>query len=229
MELFQTSGTIEDLRWFFKLARTLDGLLMSEVAFTHLGVTQNVGTTSVELRAEVGLLSRNIVYQGSTTPSWNTTIQACPTGFDPGEFAVQTCFLGRYGEEIGSDQFGATIMVSASMDSTSGTQAAILRLSNIEVSNAGQAFRLGRYPVHFHMNGNMSSSYIRSLTIHQTYNRAVNIHTSHYVAVDDNVIYNIMGGAVFLDDGVEIGNVLMTNPNNIVENNAVADGTHFGY
>ena len=62
------------------------------------------------------------------------------------------------------------------------------------------------------------------------------------------------GGAIFLEDGVEIGNVLrgnlavyvgtsssllnedvtpaafwVTNPNNIVENNAVAGGTHFGF
>ena len=50
-----------------------------------------------------------------------------------GEFAVQTCFLGRYGEEIGSDQFGATIMVSTSDDKSNGDQRSILRLSNIEV------------------------------------------------------------------------------------------------
>jgi len=60
------------------------------------------------------------------------------------------------------------------------------------VFNAGQAFRLGRYPVHFHMNGNMSSSYITSSAIHQTFNRAVNIHASNYVTVENNVLYNVM-------------------------------------
>jgi hypothetical protein len=50
-----------------------------------------------------------------------------------GEFAVQTCFLGRYGQEIGSDQYGATIMASASATSD-GIQHVILRLSNIEVN-----------------------------------------------------------------------------------------------
>ncbi|CAF4249716.1 unnamed protein product, partial [Rotaria sp. Silwood2] len=191
---------------------------------------------------------------GSITETWNTSIEACPTGFHPGEFAVQTCFLGRYGEDIGSDQFGATIMVSASTDSSDGIQRAILRLSNVEVYNVGQAFRLGRYPVHFHMNGNMNLSYIKSSSIHQTFNRAINIHASHYVTIENNIIYNVMGGAIFLEDGVETGNVLygnlavyvrtsssllnedvtpaafwVTNPNNIVVNNAVAGGTHFGY
>ncbi|CAF3637436.1 unnamed protein product [Rotaria sp. Silwood1] len=228
--------------------------LNSALNFNHLGITQNVGSTSVEIRAEVGLLSHNVIFQGSITPTWDTTIEACPTGFNPGEFAVQTCFLGRYGEEIGSDQFGATIMASASMDSSDGIQSVIVRLSNIEVYNVGQAFRLGRYPVHFHMNGNMSSSYIKSSSIHQTFNRAVNIHATHYLTVENNVIYNVMGGAMFLEDGVEIGNVLrgnlavyvrtsssllnedvtpaafwVTNPNNTVEHNAVAGGTHFGY
>ncbi len=143
------------------------------------------------------------------------------------QFAVQTCFMGKFGEEIGSDQFGATIMASGSELSSDDTQFVILRISNIEVNEnifyviiknifsqityAGQAFRLGRYPVHFHMNGNMSLSYIKSSSIHHTFNRAVNIHASNYVSVANNVIYDIMGGAVFLEDGVEIGNVMQGN------------------
>ena len=62
------------------LTLTLD----SALTYQHLGVTQTVGTTSVEFRAEVGLLSHNVVFQGSTTATWNQTIQACPTGFNPG-------------------------------------------------------------------------------------------------------------------------------------------------
>jgi hypothetical protein len=42
------------------LTLTLDSPLVN----THLGITQIVGTTSVEMRAEVGLLSHNVVFQG---------------------------------------------------------------------------------------------------------------------------------------------------------------------
>lgn len=49
------------------------------------------------------------------------------------EFAVQTCFLGRYGDETGSDQFGAMIMATRGDNSTSSTQRIVVRLSNIEV------------------------------------------------------------------------------------------------
>jgi len=228
--------------------------LDSPLTYRHLGVSQTFGATTVDIRGEVGLLSHNVVFRGSTESTWNTTIEACPDGFDPGEFAVQTCFLGRYGQEMGSDQFGATIMASGSSMNPSAPQTVTVRLSNIEVTNAGQAFRLGRYPVHFHMNGNMNQSYIKSSSIHSTFNRAVNIHATNYLTVENNVIYNIMGGAMFLEDGVEIGNKIrynlavfvrtsssllnedvtpaafwVTNPNNIVEHNAVAGGTHFGY
>ncbi|CAF5229835.1 unnamed protein product, partial [Rotaria magnacalcarata] len=33
------------------------------LAYTHLGVTQHVGSTVGEVRAEVGLLSHNIIFQ----------------------------------------------------------------------------------------------------------------------------------------------------------------------
>jgi hypothetical protein len=42
------------------LTLTLDSVL----AFGHFGITQNVGPTTVEIRAEVGLLSHNVVFQG---------------------------------------------------------------------------------------------------------------------------------------------------------------------
>ena len=34
----------------------------------------------------------------------------------------------------------------------------------------------------------------------------MNIHGTHYIMIQNNVVYDIMGGAVFLEDGVEIGN-----------------------
>lgn len=69
----------------------------------------------------------------------------------------------------------------------------------------GQAYRIGRYPIHFHINGNMSLSYVRGCSIHHTFNRAVNIHDSHNILVEHNVIYHVMGGAMFLEDSAETG------------------------
>ena len=206
---------------------------------------------TLEARAEVGLLTRNIVIRGSNNPQWHDKIEACPDGFDTGEFAVQTCFQGRFGEEIGNDQFGSQIIIhSPEIDS----QLSAAHIEYVEVTYAGQAFRLGRYAIHFHLNGNMSGSYVRGCSIHKSFNRAINVHNSHNVLIEHNVIYDIMGGALFTEDGIETGNIYqynlvmfvksstsllndditpaaywVTNPSNVYRHNVAAGGTHFGW
>lgn len=192
-----------------KKTLTLDQAL----AFSHLSVKRTVSdnagkTYDLYIQAEVGLLSRNVLYQGTSDPTWTSlrSAPACPDGFNPDNLAVQTCFLGRYGPEIGTDQFGAHIMASADMSMPHMNEPIIMRFSNVEFFHVGQGYRLGRYPIHFHMNGNSPSSYVKECAIHESFNRAVNIHGSHYINIERNVIYDIMGGAYFLEDGVEIGN-----------------------
>ncbi|XP_062842250.1 fibrocystin-L-like [Trichomycterus rosablanca] len=227
--------------------------LTQPLTYNHLGVSVTLPDGTVfEARAEVGVLTRNIVVRGSTNQEWSGTINACPDGFNTGEFATQTCFQGRFGEETGSDQFGGCIMFHAPRPNEN---LAIGRIEYVEIFNAGQAFRLGRYPIHWHLMGDIKfKSYVRGCGIHQTYNRAVTIHNTHQLLVERNVIYNIMGGAFFIEDGIETGNILqynlavfvrqstsllnddvtpagywVTNPNNTIRHNAAAGGTHFGY
>uniref|UniRef100_A0A8D0AJK6 PKHD1 like 1 n=1 Tax=Sander lucioperca TaxID=283035 RepID=A0A8D0AJK6_SANLU len=237
-------------------AVTADGknvTLTEPLKYTHLGVTVTLPDgTLFEGRAEVGVLTRNIVVRGSQNQEWDDKIPACPDGFNTGEFATQTCFQGRFGEEVGSDQFGGCIMFHAPRPNEN---LAIGRLEYVEVFHAGQAFRLGRYPIHWHLMGDINyKSYVRGCAIHQTFNRAVTIHNTHRLLVEHNVIYDIMGGAFFIEDGIETQNILqynlavfvkqstsllnddvtpaaywVTNPNNIIRHNAAAGGTHFGF
>ncbi|XP_038580507.1 PKHD1 like 1, tandem duplicate 1 [Micropterus salmoides] len=227
--------------------------LTEPLKYTHLGVTVTLPDGTVfDGRAEVGLLTRNIVVRGSQNQEWNDNIAACPDGFNTGEFATQTCFQGRFGEEVGSDEFGGCIMFHAPRPNEN---LAIGRLEYVEVFYAGQAYRLGRYPIHWHLMGDINyKSYVRGCSIHQTFNRAVTIHNTHRLLVEHNVIYDIMGGAFFIEDGIETKNILqynlavfvkqstsllnddvtpaafwVTNPNNIIRHNAAAGGTHFGF
>ena len=190
--------------------------LDSPLNYTHLSIKRTVYDTDVYIKAEVGLLTRNVLFRGINDDSWNSlnTAPACPSGFDPGSNAVQTCFLGKYGAEMGTDQFGAHIMISAgNMEGTTKftKEVVFARFSNVELFHVGQAYRLGRYPIHFHMNGDMPSSYVKECAIHESFNRATNIHASNYITIESNVIYHIMGGAYFLEDGVEIGNTFKNN------------------
>jgi hypothetical protein len=52
--------------------------------YRHLGITEVYGSTSLELRAEVGLLTHNIIFRGSINQEFVTNIPACEDGFDPG-------------------------------------------------------------------------------------------------------------------------------------------------
>ncbi|XP_036949440.1 PKHD1 like 1, tandem duplicate 1 isoform X2 [Acanthopagrus latus] len=227
--------------------------LNEPLKYTHHGVSVTLPDGTVfEARAEVGLLTRNILVRGSQHQEWNDKIEACPDGFNTGEFTTQTCFQGRFGEEVGSDQFGGCIMFHAPRP---GENLAMGRIEYVELFHAGQAFRLGRYPIHWHLMGDINyKSYVRGCAIHQTFNRAVTIHNTHRLLVEHNVIYNIMGGAFFIEDGIETENILqynlavfvkqstsllnddvtpaaywVTNPNNIIRHNAAAGGTHFGF
>ncbi|XP_033757813.1 fibrocystin-L-like [Pecten maximus] len=234
-----------------KKTLTLD----SNLANDHIAVTESFGTSgnaaTLTFAAEVGLLTHNVKVQGNSDAQWIEKIEACPDGFDTGEFATQTCFQGRFGEEMGSDQFGGQIMIHAPEYDTHRSTG---RIQYVELFHMGQAFRLGRYPLHFHLNGEMSHSYARGLGIHETFNRAVNIHGTHNLLVEHIVIYNIMGGAFFLEDGIETGNTIQynlavfvresssllnddvtpasfwcTNPNNTIQHNSAAGGSHFGF
>jgi hypothetical protein len=135
-----------------------------------------------------------------------------------------------------------------------GAKPVIGRIENIELTDVGQAFKLGRYPIHFHLSGNVNGSYIRNNAIHQTYNRGITIHGVHYLTIQNNVVYNSMGHSVFIEDAVETNNLIegnlvvdtrrswsllntdqtpasfwITHPDNIVRNNHAAGSDRYGY
>ena len=124
------------------------------------------------MRAEVGLLSRNVKFRG-----------------DP--------------ETSEANQFGAHIMLAGP-----GVKG---KFENIELTDVGQAFKLGRYPLHFHLAGNVHGSYIKNCAIHNSFNRGITVHAVHHLTLHNNVIYKELGHGVFIEDGIETGNVITNN------------------
>ena len=204
------------------------------------------------MRAEVGLFTHNILFRGSSNSQWHDKIEACPDGFDNDEHAIQTCFQGRFGEETGSDEYGAHIMIHPK-EIDSGL--AIAHIENIEMNYVGQAFRIGRYPMHWHRVGDVSSfgGYFRHNSIRKAFNRGHVFHNTHSLLFEHNVIFDCMGGCVFVEDGIETNNVIqynliafvkastslinddvtpasmwITNAAQTVRHNHIAGSTHFG-
>ena len=143
--------------------------LDAPLEYSHYGEVQEYGGRVLDERAEVGLLSRNIVIEGD--------------------------------QRSQREEFGCQIMATAGR----------LRLSNVEVSNCGQRSSLARYPLHFHLFGNASSSYVKNCSIHNNFNRAVALHGVHSALIKDNVVHNTKGHAVFVEDAIETKNIVQGN------------------
>ena len=197
------------------------------------------------MRAEVGLLTRNVKMMGNFNHHFEEELAECELGAGLSLGGTQTCFQNRYGHETGSDQFGSVLFLHKPDHA---------KIEFLEVTHAGQAFNLARYPIHFHQPGTLPTSYVRGCGIHNTFNRALTMHGVHNLTVEYNVIYNVMGLAFFLEDAVEEDNVLrynlgimnkksssllnvdstpsvfwIPNPNNIFYGNRAAGSTHFGF
>lgn len=225
-----SNGTFEEAETA-TLSEVLDGglrvRLASPLLYDHLGeIVGLAGGHNFEFRANVALLSRNVVIQGDTKSAL--------------------------------DKHGAHILLhsrthNAIVDRSKG-ESLTGRIENIELRYAGQMGRLGRYSIHFHMIGAVQNSYVRSSSVHHTYNRMIALHGVHFLRVQNNIGFENMGHALFIEDGVETRNVItgnliantresfamlttdatpasywLVNGDNYVEGNIAAGSTHYGF
>jgi hypothetical protein len=134
------------------------------------------------------------------------------------------------------------------------TQDRYARLSYVEFAQVGQQFIVGRYPVHYHVTYQANTSYVNGTSVHESMNRAFSIHGVANNTYVNNVAYDIMGHAFFIEDGSERFNTIHNNmvsvvksstsnlntdvtpanfwivsPSNIVTNNAACGGHSYGF
>ena len=84
--------------------------------------------------------------------------------------------------------------------------------SNIELYRMGQKAILARYPWHWHMLHEFGAGqYLKNSSVHRSFNRAVTIHGTSYVNVENNFFYDHIGHGVFLEDGSERYNTIINN------------------
>jgi len=86
-----------------------------------------------------------------------------------------------------------------------------MNVAGVELTRMGQHLTLARYPIHWHINGDVEGQYIKNSAIHDTYNRCVTIHGTHNLRVENNVTYNTVGHCFFMEDGIETGNQVVRN------------------
>ncbi|XP_058854905.1 cell surface hyaluronidase-like [Acipenser ruthenus] len=142
----------------------------------------------VDMRAEVGLLNRNIIIKSETEGS---------------------CYGQNHCDIFNYDTFGGHIKIQRHFKS--------FHMSGVELTALGQQI-LGSYPVHFHLAGDVDHkggydppTYLENLSIHHSFSRCVTVHGTNGLLIKDVVGYDTLGHCFFLEDGVEQRNTLYHN------------------
>ena len=79
------------------------------------------------------------------------------------------------------------------------------RPDSCPVLSCPQAFRIGRYPLHFHTVtesggvGDLSGVHVLGVSVHFSFNRGINVHGGTGALVESSTIYNNLGHAFFLE------------------------------
>eukprot|EP00039_Didymoeca_costata_P018192 m.332487 g.332487 ORF g.332487 m.332487 type:complete len:4620 (+) comp16956_c0_seq1:136-13995(+) len=151
--------------------------------------TTRLGEETIDMRCEVALLSRNVIIQGA--------------GLARGDGSPS---INEEDDEATSEEqlFGMH---------TGAFHGGHYRIENTELRHCGQAGNLGRYCMHYHVNGDNPApySYIKSNSIHHSFQRATTVHSTDHALVQNNVAYHVMGHTYFVEDGDERYNVFDNN------------------
>merc|ERR1719414_1132205 len=151
-----------------------------DLYYTHFGEMYR----GVDMRAEVGLLTRNVVIRGEMGDHCSDESEAC--------------------QALGFDNFGGHTVALEGF--------ARYNIEGAEVTNMGQMSVLGRYPIHFHMcrdstDADGNRPIVRSNSIHHCFSRCVTVHATHGLDITDNVAHDTYGHCFFLEDGGEKDNL----------------------
>jgi G8 domain len=155
------------------------------------------GGLLLDMRAHVANLTRNIRISSIDNES-----RLLP-GFDPDARDASGQQNGR-GKRVAPGRFGGHM---AFMHDS------FAQLDSVEITELGQQGVLGRYPAHWHLQGQASTggNFMRHSSLHGSFQRGVVLHQTHGVKIEDNVLFDILGHAVYLEDGVEHHNVIDRN------------------
>ena len=253
------------------------------VAWTRLAATASAGNNTLTLQEPVDWEVGDYIFIASTTFTQYDTEEAYVAAVKDGGYTLELTrsltydhwgngyvdpatgvdLIPEYRAEVGRltrnviiqgdddtkrEQFGVQVVLSSD-----GDESLIGRFSNVETRFAGQGLKLGKYPLHFHLVGAVSKSYITNCSVHHSNNRGIAVHGVSELRVLYNVLLDIRGHALFIEDGTETRNTIahnlvavvrpiwslllvdqspaaiwIVNPDNDVYGNVVAGSSHYG-
>ena len=191
----QTTTTIASARWGALQYVTDSG--MSLTAGTLTGAPAGIGTasatpTTVDERAMVINLTRNIVIQGANDTAWTTS-----------KFGAHCMFMGRTSDiKLDGVQFRRVGQAGAI-----GRYPIHWHMMSYDMS-AGMNVPS---PTGTFLGAVVGEHYAKNCSISESGQRMIVLHGTHGVTLDANVGFDITGHAIFLEDGAEQDNVITNN------------------
>lgn len=149
--------------------------------YGHFGQIQTFEGRVLDQRAEVGLLSRNIVIQGDDHRA--------------GGFGGHVMVMGS----------------SPLRRETNPAMRSSGKIRGVEFRQLGQFNRLARYPFHWHLNGDSNGDYLENSSFHSNFQRGIVVHGTDNVRVKNNVLFDTVGHSIVTEDGSEQGNLFEGN------------------
>lgn len=208
--------TEQEVRTIVGITPNADGetstLLLDEALIhRHYGQieTYAAGTDqprSIDLRAEVALLSRNVKIHGLA--SQDTDIKFGDRANMITEPRVRAGGLtdaehAKAPPTQVANGIGGHIMIMP----TSGP----IKIDGVQLDGLGQASQKGRYPIHWHLGDSRPSDFLKNTSITNSNNRGVTIHGTSDLTIEGVVLHDIHGHGFFFEDAVETGNKLVAN------------------
>jgi hypothetical protein len=148
--------------------------LTNALQYRHFGRLQSFDGRTLDARAEVALRSRNIVIQGPA--------------------------------DAATSRFGGHVMIMGSGTGARETNPSLrssARIRGVEFRRMGQFNRLGRYPIHWHLNDLSAGDFLRHSSFHSNPQRAIVVHGSDEVLIADNAVLGSIGHGYVVEDGSE--------------------------
>jgi len=213
---------------------------LNKKSWAKLGINASVANTSITLAESVGWQVGDEILITSSRENWNEAEKRTITAksadnktfsFGSGLAYPHAGIINNYTRNTDGKTWNSDIRAEVGLlshnikiqgDASSVTngfgghimihQNGKAFVSNVELYRMGQKATNGRYPIHWHMmaaSGN--TQFIKNSSIHQSFNRAVTIHGTHGITVENNFIYDHIGHGVFLENGSEINNIITKN------------------
>jgi hypothetical protein len=106
---------------------------------------------------------------------------------------------------------GGYCMIASSMQPGIPGRRAIGRFSGVEFRRMGQFNRPGRYPLHWHNNGDAAESFVSGCLVHGSYQRGIVTVGSRHVRINGNVVLKPFGHGYIVESEDNCPQLVTTN------------------